>query len=171
MSNNLPALPQNHFDGGANVASSVSGNRSLWQILSSLLGASNKSLTSDEVAGKVVVTAMDAEGTPTADSRNIRCAIQNIAGAALPGARNVKIRALANTNGQGTLAAATATPKGTVRKTNNATAGENVQTMAVDPADGVFAFALGNTQAGANQVDVEIIAEGCLPVAFSVPFT
>lgn len=167
MANAIVPVPARHFEGGGNLATGE--KRQLDSILNAIIAGLNKSVTSDEVPAKIVVLSQDAEGAPTADSRNIRCQIQTLAGVPIAAARNVKIRALAPTSGQGTLAVATATPKGTLRKVNNAATGENVLTMAVDPADGIFAFALGNTQA-ASQVDVEVVGEGCLPVLFSVAF-
>ena len=109
---------------------------------------------------KVTVTP----GSSSGNAIDIVCAIKDLGGSAISGARQVMIRALSVTGGTGknVLAAATSAVGTIVSSAGaNAAAGASVLLMTTG-ATGLFSFKISDSTAEA--VFYEIIADGCRPV-------
>jgi hypothetical protein len=120
--------------------------------------ARREALRIDDKTGRVdmaqspVHTVSVSIGAEVANAIDVACRIVNGIGEPVLGVKPVLIRALAVTDGNGDLAAATAAV-GTVRKTTAPTAGFNEQWMDTSSA-GAFSFKVSNPAAEATLVEI-----------------
>lgn len=113
-----------------------------------------------------IKAAVGAEGAVSANTIEVAISITDELGNAVSGVREVLIRSLAVTDGQGDLAAA-GTPVGTLKKANNPATGENVAWMETTAA-GLVTVAVTDTAAEDCMLKIE--AAGCKPVILKLTY-